>query len=313
MSEHLSVIGNAGADGGEEVTDDRRIRASAQSALLSVAVEQRPTACKPDVGLRIDDPEEGESPQDVVRLERRHVFERRAGDRIQDVDRDRPHAQFPQGESHLDPLFGRLAHADDPTGAKPEPHLARPPERLPFLVYRMGRTEAREIGRCRLDVAVVGADSGLFEAMELLAVEQPHRSTQPPLPEPRTGFADGPVDLRTPVHLLVGEPASAGDERKSADPFVVIVSGMAQRLVDRSQRIGIDLRRVPRRLSAPLAILRTPAATRVHDRASIDPRTAKVQPDRIGHPRQLIGLRLVQQVERFARLDPIVVQQNGPL
>ena len=76
---------------------------------------------------------------------------------------------------HLDTLLERLSHAYNAAGAYFETDLLSPADCLELILRRVRGAEGGEEAWRRLDIAVVVAQAGVVELLELWLGEQSHR------------------------------------------------------------------------------------------------------------------------------------------
>ncbi len=150
-----------------------RVRAGEQPHGLELAEHALTSAREPDPRARHDQPEQRDGLQRLARREQRAVVERRAGPRVEQVDRHLARRQRRELEGEVDALLERLAHAQDPAAAQLHADFAGQASGGDAVVPRVRRADRGEDLPARLEVVVVAAHAGRREPFRLLARQQP--------------------------------------------------------------------------------------------------------------------------------------------
>ena len=120
----------------------------------------------------IHEPEHRQHFQAVARVEIAAAGERRAVDRVEEVDRDRLHAQVAERERHVDDVLPPLAHADDAAGAHFHAGVADGAERGEAVVERVRRADFAVERFARVEVVIHAVDAAGLELAGLVGREQ---------------------------------------------------------------------------------------------------------------------------------------------
>src|SRR5262245_14530374 len=116
---------------------------------------------------------EREDLEAAARVELVPTLERRARDRVQEIDRDGVDVEVAEGVGDVDDLLVRLAHAGDETRTGGDARRSDGLERRQAIVVGVGRRDPRVVARGGVEVVVVPLDPGLEEIARLCGGEKP--------------------------------------------------------------------------------------------------------------------------------------------
>ena len=132
----------------------------------------RASAGKAQVGGGVDEAEQGDGHQYLFFRQRRAVLQRSARNGAEQVDGNGLYPQLFQGESKLNALFHRLAHADDAAAANVHACVAGCLQGAQLVFLRVRAAQGgEERGGC-FQVAVVAGDAGIVQGAQLFFGQQ---------------------------------------------------------------------------------------------------------------------------------------------
>ncbi len=160
----------------EVVPDDQRVRAGQHPHRLQLAEHSLPAAGEAQPRRGQHEPEQGDRLERGPGRQQRLAGERRAGPRVQEVDRHLARCERRQLEREVDPLLERLAETEDAAAAQLHPRRRGSPGRLHPIVVGVRRADAREHRPAGLKVVVVSPYPRGGESPRLLVGQQPERA-----------------------------------------------------------------------------------------------------------------------------------------
>ena len=150
-----------------------RVGAGDEAHALELAEHALASAREAEPRAGEDEAEERDRLQRLARRHRLGVGEGSAGPGVEEVDRHFAGVELGELEREVDPLFERLAHAEDPTAAQLHARVAREEGGRDAIVVAVGRADLREQLAARFEVVVVAADARGREPFGLLGLQQP--------------------------------------------------------------------------------------------------------------------------------------------
>ncbi len=86
---------------------------------------------------------------------------------MKEVQGDRFHGEFSEGESHIDDIFAGLAHSDDATAAELQAGFTNVLEGFESIFESMGRADFFVVVLARIEVVVDFVDPGSGKSLGL--------------------------------------------------------------------------------------------------------------------------------------------------
>src|SRR5579884_1013107 len=142
--EHLQVFFYGLIQRREVISNHQCAGARCEHHSLHVAQIHRASARDHDFLPRQNEPETRDRLQDFHRRQWRRLLERRAGNRVQDVNRHNICADFPQREGKVATVRARLAHANDSTGTNLDAGVLQEPDGRQTIIVSVRCALVRE-------------------------------------------------------------------------------------------------------------------------------------------------------------------------
>ena len=263
--EHGHVFDDGRARGGEHVARDGRGGTAEEGC--SAVFRQEFAACRQaDVGFRVDEAEKSNRTQDVAAVELGPMFQRRAGNGHEGVDRNGLDAQFGQADSHIQAVFPGFPHADNAARADAEPFFLSGLDGADAVVISVGRTDMREEAPRRFDVVMVTGDARFMEAVQLFRREQAVRSTEVDV----QGLLHRAVCVQGLFKIGTGQRPAGRDDGKAVGAGILIGLSVGDDFFFRQETVFVTARMMASRLGTVFAVFPTTAAAAIDDGAEID-------------------------------------------
>ena len=264
-SDELHILGDGRARCREHIARDGCGCTGAKCRRPVLGQELAPRT-KANVRRRIDEAEDRNRSEDVLARERREMFERRAWNCHERVQRDGLDAEFLQCERHVKAVLPRLPHTDDTARADAKPLRLCRLDRSNAVGIAVRRADLREITLRCLDVVMIARDTRLTQTAKLAAREQPVRGTE----INGKGAAHLLIGIQSLLKLRTRERTPRGDDGKAVRTRILICLCVRDQILLCHKVIGIDTCLVPSRLCTVFAVLAASPAAPVDDRAQID-------------------------------------------
>lgn len=158
----------------EQVASDGAVDACAQCGAGGFGREVLPAAREPEACGRIDETEDGDGSDDFIVRHGRTVRKRRAGNRDEEVERNRGDLEAAQPAGEVDAVRHGLAHAEESARAEFESGAAGGLKRADLVGLGVRGADLGEKVGARLEVAVVAHESRLPQACEFGFGEKAH-------------------------------------------------------------------------------------------------------------------------------------------
>ena len=149
------------------------------------------------LGARMQEARQAEDAQAVGRAQLVQPRERGAGDRVQEVHRQRLHGERAQLLDHVDHVVVRLPHPEQRAGAERDPGGARGGERGHAVLVTVGARDLGVEALARVEVVVEPRDPGLGERARLRFVRVGPWETQTGMPTSARMRVTALLSLRT--------------------------------------------------------------------------------------------------------------------
>ena len=214
---------------------------------------------------RTDEPKQREDLQTAARVQLAHPFERRAVDRVQEVDRNRVGVDVAQREGDVDELLVPLPHARDESRARRDAGALHGLERGDAVVVGVRRRDVPVVVAAGVEVVVVPVDAGFPQRERVLVRQQTEARThlQRELVLDLTDRGRHLSEL-----ALTRTPAARDDAIRAGPPRPRLARAVDQH-VTREQLVLRDRGRRDDRLGAVAAVLGTDPALRVDEHVEL--------------------------------------------
>ncbi len=156
-------LGRAAGEG-QVVADDAGIGPGHEHQALELAQVFFAAAGHLDDAVGHDQPEHRDNREDLQRRHRRRAGQRRAGDRMQEIQRDDVRAQVADRKGEVHAVLVRLAHAHEAARAEFQAGVEGRPGRPHAVLKRVGGADGREEPGRGLQVVVVADEAGVDHA-----------------------------------------------------------------------------------------------------------------------------------------------------
>jgi hypothetical protein len=262
------------AAGGQVVTDEDRV-GGVEAEWLEGAEPEFSTAGNAQIATGVDKAEQGERSQAVAWGEVPCTFQGRAGDGIEEVDRNRFNRQVPQGEGHFDQVVGRFAHADNPARADFKSGIADCVERCQAIGKVVRGADLSVVIAACIEVMIDTVDSARLETLRLIVAEQTNGDAD----LQRVGLFDFRDDLAEGVDFPRGGPAARKDDAVGARLTLLGLLGTGQKLLTVEEIVRRDSGVGDPRLGAVAAVFGTKAGLGADEKVEFDSDAEVVPPD----------------------------------
>ena len=273
----MSVTSNRSAGGSRQHVAGDGCRCTGLKCDFAVIGQKCSSCCQTNIRCRIDITEKGNRPQNFIFCQPGKIFKRCSFNRHQCIDGNRVNPQFRQTDCHVQTILPGLSHTDDTARTGTHSFCFHFFQCFNLLVIGMSSADIREIPSGGFNVVMITGYTGFMETMQLLFIQESHRSTQ--------------INLTFLMHCLKrmnrflkfrsGQGSAGCYDREAIHSLALIHLTGFHNFFFRQKIINFTIRVIVSRLCTIFTILRTAAAAAVDDRTQIHFISYKISPNTV--------------------------------
>ena len=281
------------------IADEDRVRHQQPHRLQRPQVMLAP-AGDAQFALGVRQTHQAQDLQAARRRQRPALRQRRAGDRDQEVHRDRVRADAPKRLRHLHDVLVALAHAEERAAARRQPRVLHHAHRLDAVRVRVRLADLAVEPLARVQVVVVREDARVLQLGGLPRRQQPQAGADLRVRQRRAHLAHRRRDVRD---IRVARPAPGRHHAHAPRAERVSSPGRREDLAAGQQVVLVDRRLREPGLRAVVAVLRADAALDVDEEVHFHGVAEGAPPQQVRrrHDRRHLRVRRAQHRQRLLR------------